>query len=143
MEYSLGNIDSRFNLKNEEILAVLKDSEKTWEEPLGYDILRYNPEATFKINFIFDERQEYTQRAKEFVEEYKKLAQLRKIRNDIVHINKKNNCNGESCVIAFELIKGFIKKNISIDLEINTGYSLNGIYKKINQFNTWNLLINT
>lgn len=61
------------------------------------------------------------------LEEYKKITQLRKIRNDIVHVNNKNNCDGKSCAIAFEIIKGFIKKEMLIDLEINTGYSLNGI----------------
>jgi len=89
LEYSLGDIDPRFNLKNEEILAVLKDSEGIWEEPLGYDVLRYNPDATFKINFVFDERQEYVQNTKEIVEEYGKLEQEYSRLENVINPTKK------------------------------------------------------
>ena len=66
LEYSIGDIDSRFNLTTDEILVALKNGEGVWESLLGYEVLRYNPESDFKINFVFDERQEYTNQRKEY-----------------------------------------------------------------------------
>jgi hypothetical protein len=73
LEYSLGSVDSRFNLKNEAILELLKDSEIVWDEPLGYDVLRYNQDSDFRINFVFDDRQKYVEKARDY---YRKYAQI-------------------------------------------------------------------
>lgn len=88
LEYTLGDVDSRFNLKNEELIEVLKDSEKIWEEPLEYDILRYNPEAYFKINFVFDERQEYEILERKYSELQDTLNFTEKTKKETVKIQK-------------------------------------------------------
>jgi hypothetical protein len=75
LDYALGNIDPRFNLKNEDILTVLKSSAQIWDEPLGYDILKYNPRADFKINFVYDERQKYEEKSKKYNEDVARLEQ--------------------------------------------------------------------
>jgi len=58
--YSLGNIDPRFNISREEILNIIQSSESVWEKELGKNVFEYREGAEFKINFIFDERQERT-----------------------------------------------------------------------------------
>ena len=88
LEYTLGDVDSRFNLKNEEIIEVLKNSEKIWEESLEYDILSYNPEAYFKINFVFDERQEYEILERKYSELQDALNFSEKTKKETVKIRK-------------------------------------------------------
>lgn len=58
--YSLGSVDSRFNLSIEEIKAVTLAAEGVWEQALGKNVFEYREGAEFKINFIFDERQQST-----------------------------------------------------------------------------------
>lgn len=58
--YSVGTFDSRFGLSEEQFLQEASSAEAVWENVLGKDLFRYVPDATFKLNLIFDERQERT-----------------------------------------------------------------------------------
>ncbi len=58
--YSLGEIDSRFEISQEEVLEILAQSEEVWEQDLHKNVFEYREGADFKINFIFDERQQGT-----------------------------------------------------------------------------------
>ncbi|MDP2838097.1 MAG: matrixin family metalloprotease [Candidatus Moranbacteria bacterium] len=60
IEYAIGNFDARFGISQEAFLTEATHAERLWEEALGRDLFRYVPEAAFKINFIFDIRQEQT-----------------------------------------------------------------------------------
>lgn len=60
LEYSIGAFDERFNLSRERFLAKVEAAEKPWERSLGKDLFRYRPEAAFKLNLIYDERQQRT-----------------------------------------------------------------------------------
>jgi hypothetical protein len=60
-------------------------------------------------------------------EEYDKISRVRSIRNNIVHITKNKKCSAENCCEAYQVIAWFVKKDINIHLELNTGYILNGI----------------
>lgn len=55
--YSLGDIDPRFNISQEDILTILSEAENVWERELGKNVFEYRQGAKFKVNFIFDERQ--------------------------------------------------------------------------------------
>jgi len=57
LHYSLGNIDPRFNISEEEIKAIISEAENVWESKLGKNVFQYREGAEFKVNFIFDERQ--------------------------------------------------------------------------------------
>lgn len=56
--YQIGTIDPRFNLTNEEARILLQEAARIWEKPLGRQIFFYDPKAVFKINFIYDQRQQ-------------------------------------------------------------------------------------
>ncbi|MCA9365741.1 matrixin family metalloprotease [Candidatus Kaiserbacteria bacterium] len=56
--YSLGSFDERFGISATEALADVKEAETLWENRTGRDLFVYDPQADFKINFIFDERQQ-------------------------------------------------------------------------------------
>lgn len=58
IEYSLGEIDSRFNLSEKELLRRSKIAAKIWEEAYGKQLFLYDPESPFTINAVYDERQE-------------------------------------------------------------------------------------
>ncbi|MDX9913481.1 MAG: matrixin family metalloprotease [Candidatus Moranbacteria bacterium] len=71
--YSLGDIDPRFGISEERILNVLRGAESIWEKELNRNIFEYKEGAEFKINFVFDERQEQT------IEEEKLDVQLEEL----------------------------------------------------------------
>ncbi len=56
--YSFGNIDSRHDISPKKLREIMKKVESVWEKPTGLNLFDYKEEAPFKINFIFDERQE-------------------------------------------------------------------------------------
>ncbi len=56
--YSFGNIDSRHNISPEKLREIMEKVESVWEKPTGLNLFEYKEGASFKINFIFDKRQE-------------------------------------------------------------------------------------
>jgi len=68
--YAIGDVDSRFELDNVQMLRALAEAEKIWEDASGTDIFRYDPEAALKIHLIFDQRQQETLEIKDFEQEF-------------------------------------------------------------------------
>jgi hypothetical protein len=64
IKYSLGNLDEEFNLSREELLEAIKKAEEVWEKDDDRNFFEYDPEAKFKINLIYDERQKINQEKK-------------------------------------------------------------------------------
>lgn len=60
IEYALGNIDSRFGITEGAFLKEVVTAEKLWEETLGKNLFEYVPGTTFRVNLVFDTRQERT-----------------------------------------------------------------------------------
>jgi hypothetical protein len=58
--YDIGELDERFGLSREEARAAISDAESLWEDATGENLFTYAPEAAFKVNFIYDARQEQT-----------------------------------------------------------------------------------
>lgn len=65
LEYAIGDVDERFGITETELKDLLTRVEAVWEGPFAKDLLIYDADADFKINFVFDERQQKTNRAKE------------------------------------------------------------------------------
>jgi len=57
LEYSIGRFDTQFGISKESFKTYVTESEKVWEKALNKDVFVYNPDADFKINLIYDERQ--------------------------------------------------------------------------------------
>jgi Zn-dependent peptidase ImmA (M78 family) len=57
--YSIGFVDSRHNMTEDELLDLIGDAEKVWEEPVEKNLFEYNKKGKLVINLIFDERQEH------------------------------------------------------------------------------------
>lgn len=63
LEFSIGKLDLQFNLTREEVIALSQEAGNIWSQAASKSVLVYNPEAPFKINLIFDERQAATTEA--------------------------------------------------------------------------------
>lgn len=57
VKYAIGNIDERFKISKTDLEKTLLDSEKRWDLQIGINTLEYDPNATLKINLVYDERQ--------------------------------------------------------------------------------------
>jgi len=62
--YSIGTIDPGFEVSQDDFLSVIGQAEKIWENPMGKNLFQYDPSSQFKINLIYDDRQQTTQEAK-------------------------------------------------------------------------------
>lgn len=60
LSYSMGIYDSRFNITQDQFLRVVQEVETVWESPMQKDLFKYDPNAKFKINLVFDDRQQKT-----------------------------------------------------------------------------------
>lgn len=57
LKYSIGRFDTQFGVTKEEFKSYLAQAETVWEKALGRDVFIYDPNASFKVNLIYDERQ--------------------------------------------------------------------------------------
>lgn len=60
IKYSLGQIDSQFNISVEELKLLATEAENFWENSVKRNLFEYDEAASFKINLIFDARQMQT-----------------------------------------------------------------------------------
>jgi hypothetical protein len=57
--YRLGQLDGEFGLTSEAALSYMNEAESLWEEAANRELFVYDEQATFVVNFVFDERQEF------------------------------------------------------------------------------------
>ena len=60
VSYDIGTIDPRFHISEEEARAAVSDAESLWEDATGKNLFSYTKGTAFKVNFVFDERQQKT-----------------------------------------------------------------------------------
>ncbi len=58
--YSFGKLDERYDITSKELHEIMNQVEEIWEDNSEYNLFEYKEDAEFKINFIFDSRQERT-----------------------------------------------------------------------------------
>jgi uncharacterized phage infection (PIP) family protein YhgE len=58
--YAIGYIDDSFDLTLDEARVAISAAESIWEDATGQNLLTYDPDAKFTINFVYDERQQIT-----------------------------------------------------------------------------------
>ena len=77
IRYSIGSIDDRFHLSEKDAIAAAQKAETQWEEALGKDLFTYDPNASFAIHFVYDQRQEKTNLAKTITDSLRTVSQKR------------------------------------------------------------------
>ncbi len=60
LQYSLGSFDTRFGISQAQFLNEVISAESLWEDALGKELFAFTPNAPFRVNLIFDARQEQT-----------------------------------------------------------------------------------
>lgn len=60
LAYSIGNFDPRFGISEQDFIKLAENTESVWESSTNKDLFVYDPSASFKINLIFDDRQQNT-----------------------------------------------------------------------------------
>ncbi len=63
LEYSIGEIDPRFDITQEQLKNIIAEAENVWEKEEGLDFFAYNPGAPLQIKMVYDERQQGTDEA--------------------------------------------------------------------------------
>lgn len=58
LEYAVGEVDPRFGISRDRFAVLVEEARRIWEEAAGRELLRQSDEAEFKINLVFDWRQE-------------------------------------------------------------------------------------
>lgn len=64
IRYSIGDVDGRFPLDKKAVRSVALETERVWEQGIGKDVFVYDPQATFHITAVFDDRQKMTEDAR-------------------------------------------------------------------------------
>lgn len=57
LRYSLGSFHPYFGITEDEFRQEIRAAEQVWEQAFGKELFMYDPEALFKVNLIFDQRQ--------------------------------------------------------------------------------------
>ncbi|MDO8269356.1 MAG: matrixin family metalloprotease [Candidatus Levybacteria bacterium] len=60
LEFTIGSIDSRFQVTRAELLADSRAAANIWSNTQGKQLFVYKPDAALKINMVYDDRQELT-----------------------------------------------------------------------------------
>lgn len=61
--YTLGSVDERFGIDREAVKEIMVEVEAIWETALGRELFTYNESTSFKIDFIYDDRQQRSEEA--------------------------------------------------------------------------------
>lgn len=75
--YSVGDVDARFKISEEEFLKNIIRAEQLWEARAGYELFTYDPSSSFTINLTYDERQAATDHAKTVTQSLEKTSRTR------------------------------------------------------------------
>ena len=59
--YRLGQIDERFGLSSDEVLAALRQAGTVWERAADRTLFTYDAQAALKVTLVYDDRQQATQ----------------------------------------------------------------------------------
>lgn len=58
LTYSINQVDPNFRLTEEQVQRITGKAEAMWDNGLGINVLEYAPNGVFKVNLVWDERQE-------------------------------------------------------------------------------------
>ena len=65
LTYAIGNIDPKFNISADKLKELAQQAADIWNKADGKMLLKYDPNSSFKINLVYDTRQEATNAASE------------------------------------------------------------------------------
>lgn len=58
LKYSIGAVDPRFNVTEDQLREIVSQAEAVWGKASGRDLFEYDPNGSLKIQLVYDERQQ-------------------------------------------------------------------------------------
>ncbi|MDZ7681078.1 MAG: hypothetical protein U5J63_05025 [Fodinibius sp.] len=68
LTYRIGDIDSRFNISQQELKAIMKEVESLWATALDRQLLEYNTDGKVAIHLVYSDEQKRTEEEQAFSE---------------------------------------------------------------------------
>jgi hypothetical protein len=65
ISYSLNSFDDKFGVTRQDFLNAIGEAEAIWEKPIGKNLFAYTDNGKLKINFIYDYRQQATNKLRD------------------------------------------------------------------------------
>lgn len=57
VKFAVGDVDSRFKVSKDQVIESAKDAASRWNQKSGQTWYEYDPDSSFKINLVYDDRQ--------------------------------------------------------------------------------------
>jgi len=77
LKYSIGEIDPRFNVAQDQLKDLISQAGAVWDKASGLNLFEYDPNAPLRIKMIYDERQQETDEASQLDADLKNLESNR------------------------------------------------------------------
>ncbi len=74
LSYSIGEIDPRFRISEQDVRKSMDAAIDIWSDAVETLQIRYSTQGAIVVNFVFDERQQMTQREKRLMSEIESLG---------------------------------------------------------------------
>ena len=135
IQYSLGDFSPKFGLTQTDFIHAISEAENIWEEPISKDLFEYNDGGALKINFVYDYRQEATDRLKKMgltINSDKATYDALVIRHDaLVTQYNRDKAQYDKAVSLFEQRKKAYEKEV--DYWNSKGGAPAAVYDRLNQ----------
>ncbi|MDR3559471.1 MAG: M57 family metalloprotease, partial [Candidatus Pacebacteria bacterium] len=69
----IGNVDPKFGISKDQLAQSAGQAADVWNKAAGRTVLAYDPNSTFKINMIYDSRQQQSDAAAQLDQNYQNL----------------------------------------------------------------------
>lgn len=76
LAYHVGHIDEQFNITHENAKLAALRAESVWEDATGQNLFSYDEDSNFTINFVFDDRQAFSDAENEYKERLDETASV-------------------------------------------------------------------
>lgn len=97
IEYSLGGFDNRFGLDKSEFIKAVDESVDLWETASGRDLFVFSEMSQLKINLVYDQRQDTTNKLSDINEDLKvdraSYDELKKVYGELLAVYNKKTAN--------------------------------------------------
>lgn len=131
--YSIGELDSQFNVNGDDFKKAIKEAEDLWENASNRNLFEYSPNGEMKVSLIYDYRQESTQKINYLDNNLKQdnssYLNLKSQYESLIEKYNKANQELDTAVLAYN------KKLAEYEKEVNAWNKNKGSREKYDQLN--------
>lgn len=110
LRYRIADIDTRLNIDKQEVIELAQQATEIWANGTGQNFFVYDPNASFEINLVFDQRQARSMQRSKSLRLLEDAQQKRQLQNKkILEIQEKLNEYNTQIQLQTILYQGAIK----------------------------------